>query len=104
MSKKGGWEPTGFGGRLKSLREAAGLSQQQLAERAGCNKFTVAKLEAGKQEPAWPLVLAICAALDVTCQAFAAAPSAVPPSVEPAPDPVDTLPAEEKRPRRRKGG
>jgi DNA-binding XRE family transcriptional regulator len=56
---------------LKALRESAGLSQQGLADRAGCNKFTVTKLEAAKQEPAWPLVLAICRALGVTCQALA---------------------------------
>src|SRR4051794_24654749 len=98
MSKKGGWEATGFGVQLKRLREAAGLSQQQLADAAGCNKFTVAKLEAGKQEPAWPLVLAFGQALNVTCEAFAAKASA-----EPVADSVDTLPAaQEKQPKKRK--
>jgi DNA-binding XRE family transcriptional regulator len=70
MSKHGGWDATGFGGKLKQVREQAGLSQQELAERTGCNKFTVAKLEQGKQEPAWPLVLAFCRALGVNCLAF----------------------------------
>jgi transcriptional regulator with XRE-family HTH domain len=70
MSKQGGWPPTGFGGRLRSLREQATLSQRELAELAGCNQFTVAKLERGLQEPAWPLVLALAKALDVTCEAF----------------------------------
>jgi hypothetical protein len=32
--------------------------------------FTVAKLERGVQEPAWPLVLALAKALDVNCLAF----------------------------------
>jgi DNA-binding XRE family transcriptional regulator len=41
------------------LRTEAGLSQRELAERAGCNVFTVNKLERGVQEPAWPLVLAL---------------------------------------------
>jgi DNA-binding XRE family transcriptional regulator len=70
MSKIGGWESTGFGPRLKALREAAGLSQLDLAVKAGCHKITLSKLEQGKQEPAWPLVLAICKALGVTCEAF----------------------------------
>jgi DNA-binding XRE family transcriptional regulator len=73
MSKHGGWEPTGFGARLKRLREAAGKSQQELADLAGCNKFTVAKLEQGKQEPAWPLVLALCRSLGVSVATFEAA-------------------------------
>ena len=70
MSKQGGWPPTGFGGRLRALREQAGLSQLPLAEKAGCNQFTVAKLERGLQEPAWPLVLALAKALGVDCEAF----------------------------------
>jgi hypothetical protein len=32
--------------------------------------MTVAKLERGVQEPAWPLVLALAKALGVTCEAF----------------------------------
>jgi transcriptional regulator with XRE-family HTH domain len=88
MTKWGGWPPSGFGGRLKTLREAAGLTQQQIAERAGCNQFTVAKLEAGRQEPAWPLVRALARALGVTCAAFDV------PDGEPVPEP-------ERRPRGR---
>jgi transcriptional regulator with XRE-family HTH domain len=70
MSKWGGWPASGFGGRLKRLREAAGLTQEQLAERAGCNQFTVAKLEGGRQEPAWPLVLQLADALGVSTEEF----------------------------------
>lgn len=72
MSKQGGWPSTGFGSRLRALRERAGLTQPGLAEKAGCNKFTVAKLERGTQEPAWPLVLALAKALGVECTAFIA--------------------------------
>jgi DNA-binding XRE family transcriptional regulator len=78
MPKKGGWESSGFASRLKELREAAGLSQGQLAEKAGCHRFTVAKLEQGRQEPAWPLVLAIADALGVDCNAFTEPPDATP--------------------------
>ncbi len=70
MTKQGGWEPTGFAGRLRTVREQVGLSQRQLAERAGCNVFTLSKLERGTQEPAWPLVLALARALGVECTAF----------------------------------
>jgi DNA-binding XRE family transcriptional regulator len=73
MPKWGGWDDTGFGSRLKELREAAEMSQADLAERAGCNKFTITKLEAGRQQPAWPLVLALCRALNVSCEVFAQA-------------------------------
>src|SRR3989442_532627 len=71
MTKQGGWPPSGFGDRLRRLREQQGLTQRQLAERAGCHLMTVAKLEAGTQEPAWPLVQALARALGVTCLAFA---------------------------------
>src|SRR5579875_3867528 len=70
MTKQGGWEATGFAVRLRAVREQAGLSQRELAERAGCNVFTLSKLERGTQEPAWPLVLALARALGVECMAF----------------------------------
>jgi transcriptional regulator with XRE-family HTH domain len=70
MTKRGGWPDSGFGERLKSVRESSGLSQAQLAERAGCHTFTISKLERGEQEPAWPLVLALAKALGVDCLAF----------------------------------
>ncbi|MCI0462267.1 MAG: helix-turn-helix transcriptional regulator [Gemmataceae bacterium] len=70
MTKRGGWPTTGFGVRLRVLRAQAELTQAQLAEKAGCNQFTIAKLERGVQEPAWPLVLALAQALDVTCLEF----------------------------------
>jgi DNA-binding XRE family transcriptional regulator len=75
MTKQGGWEKSGFGPRLRELREAAGLTQQELAEKAGCHKQTITKLEAEAQEPAWPLVLALAKVLGVTCDAFAVAPT-----------------------------
>jgi transcriptional regulator with XRE-family HTH domain len=70
MTKKGGWPPSGFGQQLRALREQLGFSQAQLAEAAGCHRFTVAKMERGLQEPAWRLVLALCLALGVPCTAF----------------------------------
>jgi putative transcriptional regulator len=69
-------EPSGFGGRLKELRSRAGLTQPQLAERAGVSKATVADLEQGRYEPSWPMVLALAGALGVPLEDFRAGPSA----------------------------
>lgn len=74
MTRQGGWAPTGFGTRLREIRQGAKLSQQQVADLAGCHRFTIAKMERGEQEPAWPLVLAICKALNVSCAAFTEMP------------------------------
>lgn len=70
MTKQGGWPATGFGAKLREKREARGMSQKALGEAAGIHGNTVAKLERGEQEPAWPLVLAFARALDVDCSAF----------------------------------
>jgi transcriptional regulator with XRE-family HTH domain len=63
-------EPTGFGQRLRALREEAGLTQAELAARIGYNQFSIAKLEQGIREPTWSTVLALCKALNVGCEAF----------------------------------
>jgi transcriptional regulator with XRE-family HTH domain len=63
-------ERTGFGAKLKAIREAKGLTQQQLAETAGMNRYGLAKLEQGVTEPYWPTVLKLANALGVTCEAF----------------------------------
>lgn len=70
MTKQGGWPPSGFGTRLRELREGHGLTGEKLAELAGCHPMTISKLERGTQEPAWPLVLALCQALGVEVGAF----------------------------------
>src|SRR2546429_6835010 len=64
-----------FGARLKEIREAAGLTQPQLADRAGMNRFGIAKLEQGVTKPAWETVLALASALGVSCEAFTSAPT-----------------------------
>lgn len=103
MPKKA--EPTGFGLKLKELREAAGLSQQELADRIGFHKLSVAKIEQGIREPTWSSVKAISEALGVSCEAFnqpAATDSKPsgpgrPPRIKPeAPTPKPTKPAQKK--------
>ncbi len=59
-----------FAEALKRLREAAGLSQPELAERAGMNRFGIAKLEQGVREPSWSTVLALAKALGVSLDTF----------------------------------
>lgn len=71
MTRKGGWPTSGFGAILARLRKKAGLSQQQLADQTGCGLATVAKLERGAHEPAWPLVLAFAHVLGVGVEVFA---------------------------------
>jgi transcriptional regulator with XRE-family HTH domain len=61
---------TGFATRLRALRERAGLTQAQLAERAGMHLHGITKLEQGDREPAWATVMALADALGVTCEAF----------------------------------
>jgi transcriptional regulator with XRE-family HTH domain len=69
-----------FAGRLKDLRTAAGLTQEQLAGKAGMTKDGVAQLEQGRREPAWATVLALAGALGVTCEAFTKEPEKREPS------------------------
>ena len=63
-------EATGFAGRLRELRASAGLTQKQLAAKAGVALRTVSSLEQGLYEPVWPTVLALAQALSVDVQAF----------------------------------
>jgi transcriptional regulator with XRE-family HTH domain len=69
-------DPAWFGPRLKQLREAAGLTQPQLAERAGLKKAGIANLEQGRTRPHWDTVVALCQALGVDCNAFMQPPTA----------------------------
>lgn len=59
-----------FGQRLRELRDKAGLSQAELAAKAGLHRFGIAKLERGEREPAWNTVQKIAHALGLTCTAF----------------------------------
>jgi transcriptional regulator with XRE-family HTH domain len=70
MGRRGVWPSTGFGARLRELRLQAGLSQEQLAQQAGCTVAMVSRYERGEHEPAWPLVLAVARVLGVSSQDF----------------------------------
>jgi transcriptional regulator with XRE-family HTH domain len=68
-----------FAGRLRELREAKGLSREQLAEAAGMKVGGVRDLEQGVRSPAWKTVLALCQALGVSCEEFTREPAHRPP-------------------------
>jgi transcriptional regulator with XRE-family HTH domain len=74
-----------FAARLKRLREQAGLTQAELARRAGMHQRGIAKLEQAEREPTWSTVEALAAALNLDCTAFAG--TSTPPSAEPLPPP-----------------
>lgn len=54
-----------FAGRLRELREAAGMTQEQLAERARLAPAAVRDLEQGRNHPRWGTVLLLAEALGV---------------------------------------
>ena len=89
-----------FGGRLKELREQAGLTQQQLADRAGLSLRGVSQWERGVREPGWGSVLALADALGVNCLAFQQAPAPRPEAGPGRPRKAEEPPAP-KRPRGR---
>ena len=83
-----------FGGRLREMREAAGLTQVQLAQKAGLHPQGLIKLERGERKPAWETVIALATALDVSCDAFRQTPASIlPPRRGRPPKPADPVAA-----------
>ena len=65
--------------RLRALREAAGFSQEELAERAGLSSHAISALERGTRTRPYPhTVRALCDALGADADARAALIAAVP--------------------------
>ena len=54
-----------FAARLRALREAAALSQSELARRAGITRQGYGQIEAGASEPGWTTVCRIADVLGV---------------------------------------
>jgi len=63
-----------FADRLKEMRKASGLSQRELAEKAGLKTGGVRDLEQGLNSPRWETVLLLAEALGVDCTAFTQQP------------------------------
>jgi transcriptional regulator with XRE-family HTH domain len=60
-----------FAEKLRQLRDAAGLTQEQLAERSGINLWTIRGYEQGRRGPNWKGVLSLAKALNVAAEVFA---------------------------------
>ncbi len=89
-------EAAWFQGRLRELREAAGLSRKQLAERAGLrSEKGIRDLEQGRRNPTWETVLALCKALSVKPDAFAEKPAEGEPEKPKGGRPKKTPPADD---------
>lgn len=59
-----------FPEKLRHLREVAGLTQQQLAERAGVPLASVRNYEQGKRQPGWAGLFHLARALGVSSEEF----------------------------------
>jgi transcriptional regulator with XRE-family HTH domain len=58
---------------IKKLREAHGLTQEELANQAGTTIGTISRMEAAKSAPAWATVMQIIDALGVSLSELARA-------------------------------
>jgi transcriptional regulator with XRE-family HTH domain len=67
-----------FGPQLRRLREAAGLTQVQLAELAGLHTQSVVKIERSERSPNWDSVVALAEALGCTPNDFLTEPEPPP--------------------------
>ncbi len=72
--------PVEFGARVKRLRDAAGLSQEQLGELCGMHLSAVSRLERGLRDPRLTTIARVAGALEVTPAELIADVRAVRPS------------------------
>jgi transcriptional regulator with XRE-family HTH domain len=56
----------GLGARLRELRRARALTQEELAEKAGVSPSTIVDIERGKHEPQIRTLRKLARALDTT--------------------------------------
>lgn len=78
---------TGFGARLKALREAASLTLAELATSSGMHPQALVKLERGEREPQWASVIALARALGIATDAFLGEEEKPPAEPDPPPAP-----------------
>jgi transcriptional regulator with XRE-family HTH domain len=78
-----------FAARLKELRLAAGMTQKQLAAKAGMTTAAISDFEQARYVPSWETVLKLKNALGVSCEEFDR-------------EPQTPAPAPEKRTRKRR--
>ncbi len=78
---------SGFGRRLRELRKAAGLTLEQLGERAEMAYQAIARLERQEREPTWPTAIKLAEALGVSVADFHKPIGEAPVESDPLPDP-----------------
>jgi predicted ATPase/transcriptional regulator with XRE-family HTH domain len=82
-----------FGSRLRRLREAAGLTQEELAERAGLSPMAIGMLERGQRRRPYPhTVQALGAALGISEEELAELAASVPRRGRTLSQPAPSLP------------
>lgn len=59
-----------FGARLKRIREAAGLTQEEVGDRCGMDLSAISRLERGERNPRLTTMLRLADALDVEPAVF----------------------------------
>lgn len=59
-----------FAARLRKHREAKGLTQVQLAKRAGLGQAMISLLEQGDRKPSWQTICRIAKALEASLEEF----------------------------------
>jgi transcriptional regulator with XRE-family HTH domain len=59
-----------FAAWLREQRQAAGLSQEQLAAKAGLHRTYISQLERGIKSPTLDVLAALAVALDMSLKAF----------------------------------
>lgn len=70
-----------MGVMLAALRKQAGLTQEALAEAAGCDRSYVAMIETGRRSPSWRFLLRLADALSMSAVDLFQALDMVPPPV-----------------------
>jgi DNA-binding XRE family transcriptional regulator len=70
-----------FGKRLKALRLAAGMTQPELAQKAGPTKHAISILETGRQQPWWETACKLATAMGVSIAVFNEAETPDPPDL-----------------------
>ncbi len=92
-----------FGQRLRELREQKWLSRAQLKDLTGLSERAIIQWEIGVREPGWFNVLALCVALDVSCEAFKIEPQPAPPAGRGRPPKSSPAPEDKPASKTKKG-
>src|SRR5438270_318008 len=93
-----------LGARIRRLRAAAGLTQEEVARRARTPVATLRNWESDRRQPLADAIVALAGALGVTTdELLGVVPSAeTPAATQATPPPAEEPPPAQKKPRKRK--